>query len=184
MEPKNQERMERWLDKVLAEHGSAEPRPGLEKRVLVRVRQEQEASAQTRSWWPVLAATAAAVALAIGVFMVERPAKAPVTPVANADRQRSPTVAEKAPHQVAVPLRARRPHHTRRDTDAGQGVPKLDQFPSPAPLSEEEEALVRYVKEFPEEARMIAQAQAEYEQELRRKMGKPAETESSDQQER
>jgi hypothetical protein len=39
--------------------------------------------------------------------------------------------------------------------------PRLEQFPSPAPLSEQEEMLVRYIRERPHEAALIARAQAE-----------------------
>jgi hypothetical protein len=44
--------------------------------------------------------------------------------------------------------------------------PRLDHFPSPRPLRDEEKLLVRYVREFPQDAVMIAQAQAESEKEM------------------
>ena len=43
--------------------------------------------------------------------------------------------------------------------------PKLDQFPSPQPLSEQEKILESYVANYPEHAALIARARAE---ELRR----------------
>jgi hypothetical protein len=181
MEPKNQERLERWLDKALAGYGSAEPRSGLEGRVLARVRQEQEASARTRSRWLVLAATAVAGVLAIGVFLIGRPAKAPVAPVASAIRVEPPSAVEKTRPKafVPVPVPARRPHHTRRDTEARQDMPKLDQFPSPQPLSEQEKILARYVREYPEHAVLVARARAalaeKEQQELKDKMRQDSE---------
>jgi hypothetical protein len=39
--------------------------------------------------------------------------------------------------------------------------PKLDQFPSPRPLSEQEQILVNYVAKYPETAALIAQARTE-----------------------
>jgi hypothetical protein len=48
--------------------------------------------------------------------------------------------------------------------------PKLDQFPSPQPLSAEEIALARYVKNFPKEAQLVADAQEEFELETRKIM--------------
>jgi hypothetical protein len=48
--------------------------------------------------------------------------------------------------------------------------PKLDQFPSPQPLSEQELALARYVHDFPREATLIALAQAEHEKEIQQEM--------------
>jgi hypothetical protein len=40
-------------------------------------------------------------------------------------------------------------------------TPKLDQFPSPRPLSEQEQILMSYVARYPENAALVAQAQAE-----------------------
>jgi hypothetical protein len=39
--------------------------------------------------------------------------------------------------------------------------PKLDQFPSPRPLSEQEQILANYVAEYPETAALIAQLRTE-----------------------
>jgi hypothetical protein len=50
---------------------------------------------------------------------------------------------------------------------------RRDQFPSPRPLSEEEKLLVRYVQNFPRDAVMIAQAQAESEAEIEKLMNRP-----------
>jgi hypothetical protein len=41
------------------------------------------------------------------------------------------------------------------------GNPKLDQFPSPRPLSEQEKLLQSYVAEYPERAVLIARARTE-----------------------
>ena len=64
---------------------------------------------------------------------------------------------------------------------------RLDRFPSPQPLSEQELALARYVSEFPQEATLVARTQAEFENEIQQKM-KDARSETedngSDQQER
>jgi hypothetical protein len=40
-------------------------------------------------------------------------------------------------------------------------VPKLDQFPSPRPLSEQEQILATYVAQFHDEAVLIARARKE-----------------------
>jgi hypothetical protein len=39
--------------------------------------------------------------------------------------------------------------------------PKLDQFPSPQPLSKQEKILANYVTEYPEHAALIAEARME-----------------------
>ena len=48
--------------------------------------------------------------------------------------------------------------------------PKLDRFPSPQPLSAEEMALAHYVKDFPKEARLVAQTQEEFALETQKEM--------------
>jgi hypothetical protein len=52
------------------------------------------------------------------------------------------------------------------ETATAKPAPRLGQFPSQRPLSEQEELLVRYVRESPQEAVLVARAQAEREKEL------------------
>ena len=47
--------------------------------------------------------------------------------------------------------------------------PKLDQFPSPQQLSEQELALTKYASTFPDEAALVATAQEEFEKETQRR---------------
>jgi len=44
--------------------------------------------------------------------------------------------------------------------------PKLEQFPSPRPLTEQERFLKQYVEKFPDEAMLIAKVQTERQKEL------------------
>ena len=62
--------------------------------------------------------------------------------------------------------------------------PRLEQFPSPSPLSEEEKLLKEFVRNSPQEAVLVAQAQAERQKELDRLMADRASKSESDQQER
>jgi hypothetical protein len=60
--------------------------------------------------------------------------------------------------------------HLRRTEKAAE--PKLDVFPSPLPLSEQEKMLASYVAEYPKEAALIARLrtealQREFEEEMR-----------------
>jgi len=82
-----------------------------------------------------------------------------------------------------TPVRSSQPNVTRRHESVRLAAtrvaqprkvvaanPKLDQFPSPQPLSAEEIALVQYVRNFPEEAQLVAQAQEEFEIETEKEM--------------
>ena len=63
-------------------------------------------------------------------------------------------------------------------------TPRLDQFPSPRPLSEQEQMLARYVREFPQEAVLVARAQTERRKELEKLLADGPSKIDSDQQER
>ena len=68
-----------------------------------------------------------------------------------------------ATDEVAAAKHAsRKPAARRVPASTAAAHPKLDQFPSPQPLSAEEIALVQYVENFPKEARLVAQAQQEF----------------------
>jgi hypothetical protein len=54
-------------------------------------------------------------------------------------------------------------HHASA-TGVADAIPKLDQFPSPHPLSEQEELLQRYVAENPERAVLVARARMEVQE--------------------
>lgn len=62
-------RLDQWLDEALSEYGAAEPRFGLEQRVLNRLRCEEQHSRKWNFWrWmPAFAAIAAVVVVAVAV---------------------------------------------------------------------------------------------------------------------
>jgi hypothetical protein len=51
--------------------------------------------------------------------------------------------------------------HPTRPVAVSNAHPKLDQFPSPQPLSEQEKILASYVQEYPENAVLLARARTE-----------------------
>jgi hypothetical protein len=64
-------KLEQWLDEALSEYSAAEPRLGLEQRVLARARAEEQTRAGRRSWWrwmPAFAAIAAVLIVAVAVM--------------------------------------------------------------------------------------------------------------------
>jgi hypothetical protein len=161
------------LDAALAKFAAVEPREGLEERVLANLRAER-ARAPERSWWRWGFAAGAAV-LVIGAVLAWRTAKPSHTVRVNrpAETQPAPTQApqtanagEDVPERVP-PMRkqSRRPVSTKLAAN-----PKLDVFPSPRPLTEEELALARYVRNFPSDAKLVAQAQEASEREVLAKM--------------
>jgi len=161
------------LDAALAKYSAVEPRAGLEQRILAHVRSEQN-RIPARSWWQWgaagLVAAAVVIVMALG-WKSSRPAKLEVQRAAAPIQTVQPPATQASANggmQTAVAVRLRHKatrHHVHPPMVVADG-PKLDQFPSPRPLSAEELALVRYVKQFPSDAVMIASAQEEFEKEV------------------
>ena len=164
------------LDTALAKYATVEPRTGLEERVLANLHAEHEQLAQ-RSWWGWIVVGT----LAVGIIIVA--AMLSWKPANNAGKHHPPIEAPRAAGtQIArngetngTGPRTRMPGkrssvHLRRTEKAAE--PKLDVFPSPLPLSEQEKMLASYVAEYPKEAALIAQLrtealQREFEEEMR-----------------
>jgi hypothetical protein len=168
MGPKERERMaEQWLDAAFKRYGEAEPRPGLEGRVLANLRAAADGRRGRRVWWPAVAAIAALLMVAGATFWASHRGEARKEVTAN----RGPAVFQvhqSKPNSVAGVIVVPAPHEQRKLARRKEAArlkeavePKLDQFPSPRPLSKQEEMLARYVRERPQEARLVAQAQAE-----------------------
>lgn len=191
-----QDELGRLLDAALAKYAAVEPRQGLEERVLANLRAER-ARVPDRAWWQWSVIAAVAAVLVVALALAWRSGQ-PSHPLA-ASHPSAPTQAPSEPATQVVsnregngvrpsaPNRPRRIAHRALPAVMASAQPKLDQFPSPQPLSEQELALVRYASQFPQEATLIARAQEEYEQEIQRMM-KDALSETrlshSDQQER
>jgi hypothetical protein len=163
MEPNDKDKeqlADKWLDAALKQYGEAEPRAGLEGRILASVRANDQ---RLVGWWqwPVAAAVAALLVAAIilmgrwhGQATQDVTANRPSIPI----RAHSLNAASSAANNSATARKSQRKALARSpDADA----PRLDQFPSPQPLSEQEKMLAHYVQARPEEARLVAQAQAE-----------------------
>lgn len=162
---------DRELDGALAQHATVEPRAGLEQRVLTNLQAEREKIA-SRSWWrwPLTVALAAAVMIAVGVSLMWRSAKTspavsvvrPPTSVESGG-QDGPILAGEVRNPPPLISSARR-NQTNRDRRRQPTVaagPKLEQFPSPQPMSEQEKILASYIAQYPEHAALIAEARSE-----------------------
>jgi len=158
--------LDRELDTALARYAAVEPRAGLEARVLANLQAERELSSAHGPWgWkPVTAlATAVLILVAVSVWISGRrtqavrhePAAMPHAQVASNDANRperpaTPAVTSKASGHNA--------HHAHRLAGT---VPKMEQFPSPHPLSEQEQMLANYIAEYPQHALLVARALAD-----------------------
>ena len=142
MDDKEKRFVDELLDASLRRYASAEPRPGLEGRVLAGVRARQQAMRRRTAWfWVAGLASAAAMATLLVISLAHRQpapspaiAKAPVTPSAPVVAKAVPATPRPVPHR---PLR----HVVPAAVDW-----RPQQFPTPRPLSEQEKLLVAYVQ--------------------------------------
>ncbi len=179
------------LDAALAKYYNVEPRAGLEERVLANLRAEQS-GVPVRAWWRWNVAVAVLIVVVALLWRWEKPSH-PVVAV----RPANPTQASQQRKQfisngVESGVRIQTSNSMRKKIRNVSPVvvadgPKLDHFPSPQPLTEQELALARYVRDFPQEATLIARGQKEYEKEVEQKMrdaGSQTNNSESEQQER
>ena len=194
--------MDDQIDAALAKY-AAEPRAGLEERLLAHLRAQRKGS-PSMAWWPWAGVAAAAILIATLLLWKLEPPRHERTvrrPPSLQQGTQPQIAAHSAPSKIgqpAVPVSVRRsrrhiaretpvrssePNVTRRHEpvrlaamrvaqprEVAAANPKLDQFPSPQPLSAEEIALARYVRNFPKEAQFVAQAQEEFEIEIEKEM--------------
>lgn len=130
------------FDAALAGYGSEDPRPGLEGRILARLKNAEGSGRPRLQVWGLAVSTAVLVLLAVILAPRRRPA-----PAASGSTMAAPqpgisalAVAPKA-HELNASA-ARPPSVTVQ-------VRRPEQFPTPAPLSEQEKMLLLYVKEQP-----------------------------------
>lgn len=150
------------LDRALVLQGRAEPRPGLELRVLAGLR-----SRRPLPWWRTLLASRPAW-VAVGVFATAggiaafllvgtpRPRVIEKTQLASVPGPTAPARIVATPPPPAVPAVAE-PHAApspRRPANrlaSAVRVPRSASFPEQLPLSEQEQLLLRYVDTTPRE---------------------------------
>ncbi|HYL93407.1 MAG TPA: hypothetical protein VEW69_09650 [Alphaproteobacteria bacterium] len=182
-DPKNHQNLDPLLDSLLASYSDAEPRPGLETRIVANLR--AQAAERSSPWWHrplvwISAGAAAVIATAILAFM-SRAALTDVGPKPDL-QSKAPSVQTPAPAPVmkadVPPIPANGSqlalrHQTRKPpVIAADNRPAV--FPTPAPLSEQEKLLFRYLAGTPREE-IIAQSRPEPETEL----SAPADDQSS-----
>ncbi len=161
MNDTNRDRLDELIDRALAGYTDAEPLAGLEERILRRVE-----AAPSKSHWPWYRSPRFVVALAsmfvvIGVVAIRwrsAPAVAPAVEKTQASVQRR--TESVAPPQTAENLQTVRPPlptvaGVRPKVSAKIALPKKDRFPSDAPLTSEERALLTWSTRAPKQMREL-----------------------------
>jgi hypothetical protein len=163
--------LDRALYAALANYAAIAPRTGIEERILANLRAERERP-EIRSWWRWPATVAfAALAVVLVVSMVWRSAR-PVYDVAvhrpHATTSNIPELQIDATNRgTGNPTLAHQAERLRRNNPrvshpatVASSSPKLDRFPSPRPLNEQEKILQTYFSNYSKDGILVARAWA------------------------
>jgi hypothetical protein len=151
------------VDASLARYAKVEPQPGLEARVLAGLRDASRTS-PWREWGWAAALAAVAIVVTVAAVFIFRQSPSDVLPpeLAKAPARATPTAAragreaERAPRAPKATLRRAAPSVEMVKREA----PRLDTFPAPTPLSEQERLLLLFTREAPAEAVLVAQSRS------------------------
>lgn len=164
------------LDAALAKYAAVEPRTGLEERILANLKSQQNSPTRV-AWWRWAAVVAAALivtSLVLWRIQEHKPERIVRRPASSQEKVSSQAIAKQTTVGPTRTIARAAVRKTRKPVSTqpalAKAEPKLDRFPSPRPLSEEELALVRYVQSFPKDATLIAQAQEEFELQTQKEM--------------
>jgi hypothetical protein len=158
--------LDRELDAALAQYAAVEPRAGLEERIFANLEAEWGGDPGARRWgWPAAAVLAAALVVLTVAFLWKLESGPRTT------ARHTPTATQKGGitqvadngnvAQVHHAHAAARKSHRAPALSPVDAVPRLDQFPSPRPLSEQEKILASYVANYPQNAALLAELHAE-----------------------
>lgn len=157
MNREEQERMvDRLLNQALGPH-EIEPRPGLENRILANLRAQPE----RRPWWRWLwvPAVIAAVVLLTVLVRVNMWRESPTHVTRSQARATRPELAPATPplsaQHPAMAAHKKRNHPVARPRLA-HGLPRQDVFPSPVPVTSEEQMLLALSRRNPAQAVLVA----------------------------
>jgi hypothetical protein len=165
-DPENDKQLDELLDSMLSAYSAAEPRPGLENRILAGMREAAGNPAAPWWSWKWLWAAGAAAAAALLLFMlwignhpaaphpaktvVQVPRTAQPAPQITQSRPAAPVQTAKHQPKLRVPPRLQ---------DASLPLDRRPAvFPTPTPLSEQERLLLSYYARTPRKE-LIAQSQ-------------------------
>src|SRR5581483_7239938 len=145
---KSEDKIERWIDEALRQYGNVDASPGFEVRVLARVKEREVAfRARQRLWWAFGFSAALTTVLLASLWLFHR-THLPDPPVAQLHSDQVMTTKAIPEHrrlpgaetkQEAPTERHARTATSRKQplgTTSASETPKLEQFPSPTPLSE------------------------------------------------
>ena len=158
--------LDRALDAALAKYASVEPRVGLEERILANARSTDSSRWAVTGWtWRTAVLLAAVIVITASfAWRWNRALHRPIA-VHRPEIPQAPIAPYRAGGETGVAIQRKPLRHTPISPAPKPQVaavkPKLDVFPSPLPLSEQEKILALYVETYPQHAALVAEARME-----------------------
>lgn len=175
MAPHDKDQFDDLVDGALKRYGAVEPRPGLEGRVLARLAGESHTN-WLRPWtWASAAAFACLLTVVVWIGLVgsKQPPHISAHAAKVTTKENRLETAE-VPPQIEKTRRTGKHEVRKIRLQLANTTPRLEQFPSPRPLSEQEKLLVAYASEYPKQAAEVAQEQDRRDKELQAMYPVPA----------
>ncbi len=171
MAPQDRDRFDDLLDGALRQYGNVEPRVGLEGRVLANLAANSGPSGARSVWaWGLAGAAAMIVVVGMWIGSGHRRSNTPVVSVRPnvSDTSVQKTAVVTPPAELNKPAVRRVPSRPAvvPVTVAKTAEPRLGQFPSSRPPTQQEMIVAEYVEHFPEEAKLIMQEQQKFDKEV------------------
>lgn len=137
------DRLDEVLDDALASYGETPENEGLEQRILARITEAAKRRHPRKRWMFAVGAATAAIAACLFLWtttkVTEQTVPASTRTRALAKVETPVTRAIRTPEPAAVLVNAAKQRRPRKKP----AEPKLSQFPTPSPLTREEQALVQ-----------------------------------------
>ena len=131
------------LEKGIASYAGAEPLTGMEERILARIRVAETPRRRLNAWWAVLALGFAGMVIAsLVIFLPQHSVPRPATIAATKAPDIDTALMRPQPQQVRI-LRPKRRLNIK-------ALPKQKVFPTPRPVTAEENLLMAMVARDPE----------------------------------
>ena len=161
-------KIEQWLDAGLGHYADAAPRAGLEGRLLAAIQAEQQRPGYWLRRWQFRWVVATILVAGAALFLKPRtpmdgPHPRSTASASNLEIRVQTEIPPVVTSHKTVRVAGTSTPRTHLAGAAYNEDPRLDVFPSPQPLTEQEEMLARYVREQKQEAVMVARARAALE---------------------
>lgn len=161
--------VEEWLDAALERYSNAEPHPALELRILASLQAQRERTVRWWAWGMALAVAAAVLLIAVTAGLMQRKERGPMAvktapqetgavsaSVANSDSQGAAKSGSNPRTNFGTSRAAWRAGERNKEVETisisasrQQDEPRLAQFPSSRPDSEQARLLTAYLQNVP-----------------------------------